>query len=410
MGESGDVARYQDVFTDPLASRLWAAATISYLGDFVGLGALLLMAYDRSGHRPLGPAAVFAVQAIPALGVAVAIGPWLDRIPRIKGLAGLCLIGAAALALPFLFNGLAPLLVTAAIIGGVRTAYNSIRSGTIADNLQGSIRGRLLAAMNVSYQTSEVTGYFAGSSIAILIGAGPALAADAATFLVAALLLTGLRVARPTGGRRRSSLTTGVRAIFADPTLRVLAPIAWVGLTMGAVPATLATTALTGSYRGWVPAAMAAGAAGLAISGTIVGRSQLAERVLDQFRFIVACGTFFILAGLGLHLSPVLIVVGNFAIGAGTGWTIAAQTTFLLVIAPERMAHVTSTMIASLIALEGIGAIAFGALASALGVWVAYMLAGAVLVAAGLSGAAYARVRPGVLDLKRAWATTPVPR
>ena len=258
MGESDDVARYQDVFTDPLASRLWAAATVSYLGDFVGLGALLLMAYDRSGHRPLGPAAVFAVQAIPALVVALAIGPWLDRIPRIKGLAGLCLIGAAALALPFLFNGLAPLLVTAAVIGGVRTAYNSIRSGTIADNLQGGIRGRLLAAMNVSYQTSEVIGYFAGSSIAILIGIGPALAADAATFLVAALLLTGVRVARPSGSRRRSSLATGVRTIFADPTLRVLAPVAWVGLTMGAVPATLATTALTGSNRGWVPAAMAA--------------------------------------------------------------------------------------------------------------------------------------------------------
>ena len=55
-------------------------------------------------------------------------------------------------------------------------------------------------------------------------------------------------------------------------------------------------------------------------------------------------------------------------------------------------------------------AILFGAVAGAMGVWVAYLLAGAMLLAAGLSGAVYARVRPQVLDLSRAWAKTPVPR
>jgi hypothetical protein len=120
-------ARYQDVFSHPLARRLCVADAISYLGDFVGLGALLLVAYDRSGGRPLGPAAVFGVQAIPAVLVATGIGPWLDRIPRIKGLASLCLIGAAAMSLPLIFGGLWPVLATAAIIGSVRTAYNSWR-------------------------------------------------------------------------------------------------------------------------------------------------------------------------------------------------------------------------------------------------------------------------------------------
>lgn len=408
--EDGVSARYLDVFTDPLAWRLWAAATISYLGDFVGLGALLLVAYDRSGHRPLGPAAVFAVQALPALLVATAIGPWLDKIPRVRGLAWLCLIGAAALALPFLFPGLAPVLAAAAVLGGVRTAYNSIRSGAMADSMPRGIRGRLIALMNVSYSASEVVGYFSGSAIAIVIGAGPALAGDAATFLISALLLIGLRLPRPSGSRGRSSMTTGIRTILADPTLVVLAPVAWVGLTMGAVPAVLATAALRGSYRGWVPAAMAAMAAGLAIAGTIVGRTGLAERVGAQFRYIMACGAFFVLTGLGLHLTPLLIVAGNFAVGAGTGWTIAAQTTFLLVIAPERMAHVTSTMIASLIALEGAGATIFGAVANSLGVPTAYLMAGAVLLAAALTGMVYTWLRPQALDLGRDRLSVPAPR
>lgn len=403
-----DLPRYRDVFTDPLAWRLLVAATISYLGDFVGLGALLLIAYDRSGHRALGPATVFAVQAVPAVAVAAAVGPWLDRIPRIKGLAVLCLIGAAALSLPFLFAGLAPVLATAAIIGAVRTLYNSIRSGAIADNVPRGIRGRLLAGMNVSYQASEVIGFSVGSSITILIGAGPALTGDAATFLASALLLAGLRVSRPPGSRRRSSPTAGLQTIFADPTLRVLAPIAWVGFAMGALPATAAIMALRGSYRGWVPAAMAAGAAGLAIAGTIVGRTRLATHVPGQFRYIMASGTFFMLTGLSLHLTPLLIVAGNFAVGAGTGWIIAAQTTFVLVVVPDRMAHVTSTMIAGLIALEGAGAVIFGAVASSLGVSAAYLVAGATLLAAGLTGLRYTRLRPEVLDIRRPGLTAPV--
>lgn len=401
-GDSSGSVGYRDVFTHRLARRMWIATTISYFGDFIGLGALLYVAYERSGGRPLGPAAVFAVQAIPAVAVAGALGPWLDRIPRIAGLISLCLIGAAALALPLAFGGLWPVLTTAAIIGAVRTAFNSVRSGTMADGVPRPIRARLLGLMNVSYETCEVIGYVAGSAVAIAIGAVPALAADAGTFLVAAALFSGLRVPAAAGPRRRSSISSGIRAIFGDQTLAVLAPVLWVGIAMGALPATLATTALHGTYRGWVPAAMAAGAAGLGIAGTITGRSSLAERVAGQLRYIVAGGIMFALTGIGVAFTPLVIVAGNFAVGAGTGWIIAAQTTFMLVIPPARMAHVTSTMIASLIALEGVGAVVFGTVANSLGVSAAYLLAGVAEMTAGLAGIGYARLHPRVLDITRA--------
>lgn len=399
-GDTGP-ARYQDVFGHPLARRLYLADAVSYLGDFVGLGALLLVAYDRSGGRPLGPAAVFGVQAIPAVLVATGIGPWLDRIPRIRGLASLCLVGAAAMSLPLIFGGLWPVLVTAAIIGAVRTAYNSIRSGAMADGVPQTIRGRLLALNNVSYSVCEVLGYFAGSTVALVTGANPALIADAATFIVAALLFTGLTEPIRSGRRRHSSLTAGIRTIFGDPTLAMLVPVIWAGLTLGAVPATLATTALPGSYRGWVPLAMAAMAAGLAIAGVAVGRSNMAEHVPSQLRYIVAEGVLFLLVAFGLKLAPLLIVAGNFAIGAGMGWTIAAQTTFVLVVPSDRIAHVTSVMVASLIVLEGGGAVVFGAVADSLGVPAAYLLAGLMMLVAGLTGIFYARRRPAALDVRR---------
>src|ERR1022692_1403500 len=249
VGDVGSL-RYRAVLSDPIAGRLFAAATISYLGDFVGLGALLLIGYNRSGGQALGSAAVFGVQAIPAFIASAAIGPWLDRIPRRPGMVWLCLTGAAALALPIALPGLWPVLGAAAIIGAVRTVFNSLRTGSIADGVPRDLRGRLVALMTVSNQVCEVLGYLAGAAVAIATGAVPALTADAATFVAAAVLISGLRLPAMSRSRQRSSMTTGIRAIFGDRTLAVLAPVAWIGLSLGALPQTLAAAALSRTDRG----------------------------------------------------------------------------------------------------------------------------------------------------------------
>jgi MFS family permease len=393
--------RYRAVFAERTSSRLWVAATISYLGDFVGLGALLLIAYQRSGGHALGSAAVFGVQAIPAFAVAIGLGPRLDRIPRRGGLVTLCLTGAAALALPLLLGGLAPVLAAAAVLGGVRSAFNAIRAGVIAENVPRDVRGRLIALISTSNQVSEVFGYLAGSGIALGAGAGPALLGDAGTFAVAALLISNLRLRVPARSARRASMTTGIRTIFADPTLALLAPVTWLGLSLGVLPQTLAPAALAGAEHDWTPAALAGMAAGLAISATLVGRSGLGERVLGQFTFIMVNGLIFMLTSAGLTGHPLILVAGNVAIGLGTGWTVAAQTTFLLVTPPDRMAHVTGTMIGSLIVLEGAGAVAFGAVAGQWGVAAAYLAAGVMLTGAGLAGYLYGRRHPQSLDTHR---------
>jgi MFS family permease len=399
VGDGGTV-RYRAVFADPTAWRLWTAATISYLGDFVGLGALLLAGYERSGGHALGSAAVFGIQAVPAFLVSTGIGPWLDRIPRRSGLIVLSLTGAVAVSLPIVFSGLWAVLAAAATIGAIRTAFNSIRTGAIADGVSRDVRGRLVALVTVSNQVSEVLGYVVGSAVAIAIGAGPALAADGVTFVIAAVLLAGLRLPSPSRSRQRASMTTGIRTIFGDRTLSVLVPVAWIGLSLGAVPQTLAAAALK-SDRGWVPAALAATAAGAAIAATVVGRTRLSEHVLGQFKYITVCGLAFLLTAVGLRIDPLLLVAGNFAIGLTFGWTVAAQTTFIHVIPVPRMAHVTSTMIGSLIVLEGAGAVVFGAAAGAFGVPAAYLLAGAMITVVGLAAIGYGRAHAHALDISR---------
>jgi len=404
---NGETIRYRAVFTDPTAWRIWTAATVSYLGDFVGLGALLLAGYARSGGHPLGSAAVFGIQAIPALAVSAGIGPWLDRIPRRSGLITLSLIGAAAISLPIVASGLWAVLVAAAVIGAARTAFSSIRTGAIADGVPRDVRGRLVALVNTSNQVSEVVGYVTGSAVAIAIGVGPALAADAATFVVAAALLAGLRLPSISRSARRASMATGIRTIFADRTLAVLVPVVWIGLSLGAVPQSLAAAALSRTDRGWVPAALAAMAAGVAIAATVVGRTALSERVLGQFGYLVVAGVAFLLTAAGLRADPLLVVPGNFVIGLSFGWVVAAQTTFIHVIPAERMAHVTSTMIGSLIVLEGAGAVAAGAVAGAIGVPAAYLLGGAILTAASLAAIGYGRTHAQVLDISRPQVAAP---
>jgi hypothetical protein len=73
------------------------------------------------------------------------------------------------------------------------------------------------------------------------------------------------------------------------------------------------------------------------------------------------------------------------------------------------MAHVTSTMIGSLIVLEGAGALAFGAVAGAAGVPAAYLCAGAMLTAVGLAALGYGRAHPQAVDLSRPHAGAPNP-
>jgi hypothetical protein len=112
-------------------------------------------------------------------------------------------------------------------------------------------------------------------------------------------------------------------------------------------------------------------------------------------------GVAFLLTALALRVDPVLLVAGNFVIGITFGWTVAAQTTFVHVIPVERMAHVTSTMIGSLIVLEGAGALVFGAVAGAFGVPAAYLLAGAMMTLVGLAAIGYGRTHAHALDISR---------
>jgi predicted MFS family arabinose efflux permease len=219
----------------------------------------------------------------------------------------------------------------------------------------------------------------------VLVGVRAALVADVATFVLAALLLWRLRLPPARRRDRSPSPSAGLAAIFANPALAVLAPATWVGLTAGVLPETLAPVALSPAHRAWLPWTLSAAPAGTALAAVLVGRSRLPERLRAQLRYLAGCGLAFAATGLLLSRHPAFLLAGNLAVGLGSGWLVAAQTTFANLAPPQHMAQVTATMVASLVVLEGVGAIAFAWVAGRWGVGPAYLAVGAVLLVAGLT-------------------------
>ena len=382
-GRNGDTIRYRDTLRDPLALRLWVAVATSVTGDYVGLGALLLLAYERSGGRLLGPAALFAIQALPALLSGTVAGSWLDRLPRSSSLAGLQVAGAFVLAVPVVVPGLAPVLAAAAGLGAIRVMSVSVRSAIIAEGVPEERRGSVLALLGTTDQAGQVLGYLTGAAIAVLIGAATALLADAATFLVSAAVILTIDLPSPTVRPPRPPVWSGFSEILRQPVLRIIAPIVWITATVSALPETLAAGAAGGSST-WTPFILAAAPAGQALTMAVIGRRRDIERPSVQLTHLVAFALALGIAAFGR--SPAWFLVGNLLVGAGTAWVLGPQTLFVRVAPAERMAQITGTMIAVIIAGEGLGTFAFAALADATSVGAAYHAAGVLVLVAALTG------------------------
>lgn len=361
--------------------RLWLANATSLLGDYIGQGALLMLAYQRTG-LVLGSAAVFAAGAVPALLSGALGGGFLDRIPRARALTLLHLVGAVAVLVPVAIGGVAPVFVAAGILGAVRAASISVRSGAIAEGIAETYRGPLLAMIGSTEQASQVVGYLAGAGMAVTVGASNALVLDAVSFVLAAAVLARLSLPPPQVRDRAPTPGAGWRDIFADPVLRILAPLVGVTALVGALPETLAAGVAGDSH--WTPFVFAAAPAGQAATMLVIGRTSHVRRPSVQLAHLAWLALAFGIAALGN--SPAWFVVANVLVGSGVAWTIGPQLTFLRLAPTERMAQVTGTMIAVLIAAEGLGSPLFAFFADHTSVGAAYRVAGFLVLAAALLG------------------------
>ncbi len=389
-------ASYRDVLRTRTTQRLWLATAVSVLGDFVGAGALLVLAYERSGQQALGPAALLAATAVGSLGVGVFGGPTLDRLSRREALTGAQALGAGAILLPVLVGGLPVILVAAVVLGAVRAAAASLRHGVLADSVSDPLRSGFLALGGATDQIGQVAGYVIGAAMAVHIGASAALQLDAASFALGALILwtAGLPDERRSAHSR--GLADGWRVIFTHPHLRVIALLVFASTAVSALPEMLAASAVADTPN-WLPAVLAAGPAGTAVGMLVAGRASGTQTFRGQLRHLTAFGAFAVLAALAS--GPLAYFLANLLIGAGAAWILGPQVTFVRLGPPRSMAQVTAAMVALTMAGEGLATVMFGLVADRRGVSDAYGAAGLVVIATAIVGwVIYRRRSVGGLD------------
>ncbi|QLQ37920.1 hypothetical protein [Micromonospora robiginosa] len=383
---------YRALFRHPVAARLLIARGVSELGDFIGLAALLLLAYDQT-NSVLGPAAVYAARMLPALLVATVFSGWLDVPSRRAMLVALSLAGAALIAVPVAVPRPLPAILAAGLLGAVRAAYSSVHVAVAAEAVAAPLRLPLFGLSAFANQTSQVLGLLAGASMTVALGPRLALAIDLVSFLVAAAVLAGLPVGPREGRRRRPPAMAGIRIIAGHPVLRTVGLLTLATVLSGALPETLAPDLAGG---GWRPVLLAASSFGGAVFVLLAGRRSWLARVAGQVVAVRALGLALLLAGLLVALdAPVwTLALANASIGAGAGWLIGAQATFARLAPPERMGQVEVTMIASNIMFGGIGIFLLGGTAALFGPAAAYLAAGLVLLAVVLATRAGRLVEP----------------
>jgi MFS family permease len=178
--------------------RLFLSYTVNDLGDSIGLVALAVLVFDRTGD--VAPTAGFFLVAkfLPAL-FATGLTAKLDQLPLRKALPAIYVIEALVFgALAFLADDgrfvLALVLALGLVDGTLAITGRGLTRGAVASLLQP--KGLIAegnALMNLGFAASSVFGAALAGGLIAVFGLSVALLVDAASFLVIALILASTR-------------------------------------------------------------------------------------------------------------------------------------------------------------------------------------------------------------------------
>lgn len=404
--------------------RLWLAQGASVVGDRLVLVALALYVTDTGSASDLG--LVMAAQSLPLVALLLIGGVWADRLPKQRLLfaadllRGLVQTVVAVLVLA----GAAEIwhLVVAGLLFGTaeafaRPAYDGVVPETVPDSAIQEAR----AVISTTEELARLLGPAMATALVVTIGAGGAFAVDAATFLVSAWLLLGIRthardaVAGPAAGPAvavpgldataqaapswRTELAEGFREVRSRQWVWVIVLGSTAALLLCTAPLyVLGPTGAEERYGdsdrfGWMFTAYGAGA----LLGAVTGLRWRPRRPMFA---AMACAMLWPLVpvALGAGLAcPALLVL---ALGAGWGvavfgvlWTTALAER----IPPGALSRVSAFDWMGSLALLPVGYALAGPVGNALGT-------GEVLVGGGLLALAISvavLLAPGVRGLER---------
>jgi predicted MFS family arabinose efflux permease len=372
---------FRSLFRDREFAALWLAGAQSTVGDQLGRVALSILVFERTGSG-LATAATYALTMLPAVIGGIVLTGLADRFARRTVVVACDLLRAvlfALMALPGMPLWVVCVLLVFAVLCG--SPYNAAEPAIVADMYDGDRYTAALGVRTATSQAAQLLGFAGGGLIVAATGARHALAIDAATFVVSALLLRWGLAHRPAvanvARRGIAQIAQGVRTVAGNRRLRVLLGIAWLA-GFWVVPEGLA--APYASAHGAGPTSV-----GILLAanpcGNLIGVLVLTRWVPSASRPRLI-GFLAILSGLplvpcGLNPAVAVAVVLWGLSGLLCAHLVLIVTEFVAVVPPHVRGQAIGLASSGLLAAQGIGLLIGGLLASAWAVGPAIAIAGA---------------------------------
>jgi MFS family permease len=369
--------------------RLLASYTVNEIGDSVGIVALAVLVYDRTGE--VAPTAAFFIAAkfLPAL-LAPALTARVDQIALRRVLPAIYVLEAAAFAaLGLIAEGdfVLPLVLALALVDGtLAITGRGLTRGAVAAVLQpaGLLReGNAL--MNLGFALASVGGAALAGLMIGTLGVGPALYVDAASFLIIAAVLAATRGLPSVDLEREPYLQrfrAGLRYARENVYLRVLLvgqAIALVLFTLIIPIEVIYAKESLGTTSAGYGVLLAAWGAGIVVGSLI----YLRVKGHSAFSLVVFSTLAIAVAYLGLASAGTLTVACAISIvgGAGNGIQWIAVMTALQERTPrEYQARISGLMESLGAGMPGVGYLLGGAVVAISSPRVAYAVAGVGLL------------------------------
>jgi MFS family permease len=321
--------------------RLWLARTASNIGDGVAFVALVLMVHNRE-RTGFAVGALLLVQAVPRFFGPLA-GAIADRVEQRALMIGCDLANATIFAVIAITTPSLPILL---VLAGASSCIDTLFAPAGRSALPALVaRDDLLRAnalLATSFNLQLALGPMVGGAIVLALGPSGALGANTASFLVSALILSGLpalRSAEEREGERGFVATglAGLRFAWQTPAVRGIVIALFFAVAFAAMDNVALVFLVRDTLNG---GALAFGLLSAAYGvGMVAASAALALRVLR----VSTVGVFllgWLLSGAGIlltGLAPTLVLggIGQVIAGSGNGGANIGVETLIQRIVPR---------------------------------------------------------------------------
>ncbi len=300
--------------------RYFGAFALSTLGGSMAYVAVLLVALDRSGSG-LAVTAVLLAELLPVALAGALFGSFADRYSRRVLMVIADVLGGVAFVGLAFSDGIAP-TIAFAVLAGFGVSLFMPTSKAAIGALAGDQTDEAMGASVTIFSASMLAGPAIGAGVLLFASAETLLMANAASFLISAVVIWGLPLdrepRRASGGEtdedegdRRRSVRDGWRAMGDIRGLRlvvVLGASTALSLSMVNVAEPLLATGPLNAGAAGFSALIACFGIG-AVGGSLAGRAQMGRFI----GAVIACGVVLVMIGLAPSLlvaAPLMALAG----------------------------------------------------------------------------------------------------